>query len=105
MSISRRDALMGATAAVAVAGVPAAVAAHPDPLLVGVQALVNEIRQNLPPEVITVAHWALQQAADRLEALPGIQALPNEYWEIWRQDFGRRFGPTHVLRPAGGVTL
>ncbi len=105
MSISRRDALLGATAAVAVAGVPTAVAAHPDPLRAGVQALVNEIRQDLSPEVITVAHWALQQAADRLEALPGIQALPNEYWEIWRQDFGRRFGPTHVLRPAGGVTL
>ena len=103
MSISRRDALMGATAAVAVAGMPTAVAAQPDPLLAGVQALVNEIRQDLSPEVITVAHWALQQAADRLEALPGIQALPNEYWEIWRQDFGRRFGPTHVLRPVGGL--
>ncbi len=103
MQISRRDALLGATAAVAVAGVPTAVAAHPDPLRAGVQALVNEIRQDLSPEVITVAHWALQQAADRLEALPGIPALPNEYWEIWRQDFGRRFGPTHVLRLAGEV--
>ncbi len=102
MSISRRDALMGA--AVAVAGVPTAVAAHPDPLRAGVQALVNEIRLDLPPGITSVAHWALQQAADRLEALPGIQALPNEYWQIWRQDFGRRFGPTHVLRSAGGVT-
>ncbi len=100
MQISRRNALMGATAAVAVAAVPAK-AAQPDPLRGGVQALVNEIRQDLSPEVITVAHWALQQAADRLEALPGIQALPNEYWQIWRQDFGRRFGPTHVLRLAG----
>ncbi len=105
MSITRRDALLGATAAVAVAGVPTAVAAQPDPLLAGVQALVNEIRQDLTPNITSAAHWALQQAADRLEALPGVEALPNEHWEIWRQDFGRRFGPTHVLRPAGGVTL
>ncbi len=24
--------------------------------------------------------WALQEAADRLEALPGIQAVPCEHW-------------------------
>ena len=47
MQITRRDALRGATAAVAVAGLPTAVAAQPDPLLAGVQALVNEIRQGL----------------------------------------------------------
>ena len=109
MQITRRSVLATGAAAITTAAVTAplavkaALAAQPDPLLAGVQALVNEIRRDLSPEVITVAHWALQQVADRLEALPGVQALPNEYWEIWRQDFGRRFGPTHVLRPAGGL--
>ena len=99
MQITRRNALMGAGAAV-VAGVPVK-AAQPDPLRMGVQALVNEIRQSLGGHLTVATHWALHQAADRLEALPGIQAVPNEYWDIWRQDFDRRFGPKRVLRLAG----
>ncbi len=98
MSITRRSALMGATAAVAVAGVPTAVAAQPDPLLAGVQALVNEIRQDLGGHLMVATHWALHQAADRLEALPGIQAVPNEDWGDWRKALGDRSGPPRVLR-------
>ena len=103
MQISRRNALMGASAAIAVAGVPTAVASQPDPLREGVQALVNEIRQDLSGQITVASTWALHQAADRLEALPGIEAVPNEYWATWRQDFDRRFGPTRVLRLAGGL--
>ncbi len=103
MSISRRDALMGASAAVAVAGVPTAVAAHPDPLRAGVQALVNEIRQDLGPDVTMRVYWALQEAADRLEALPGIQALASELWTPENRDLARRHGMVHVLRSAGVV--
>ncbi len=100
--ITRRDALLGASAAVAVAGVPTALAAQPDPLLAGVQALVNEIRQDLGGELIVATHWALHQAADRLEVLPGVQAVPNEYWVDWRKALGERSGPPRVLRLAGG---
>ena len=99
MSISRRDALMGATAAVAVAGVPTAVAAHPDPLRAGVQALVNEIRQDLGPDVTMGVYWALQEAAD----LPGIQALANELWTPENRDLARRHEMVHVLRSAEGL--
>ncbi len=103
MSLTRRDALMGASAAVAVAGVPTAVAAQPDPLSAGVQALVNEIRQDLGPDVIMGVLWALQEAADRLEALPGIQALANELWASENRDLARRDGQVDVLRSAGGA--
>ncbi len=101
MTISRRDALMGASAAVAVAGVPTAVAAQPDPLLAGVQALVNDIRQGLDPSTIMAVLWALQEAADRLEALPGIQAVANELWTPENRDLTRRHGMVRVLRLAG----
>ncbi len=103
MQISRRDTLMGATAAVAVAGVPMAVGAQPDPLLAGVQALVNEIRQDLGPGVMMAVYWALQEKADRLEALPGIQALANELWTPENRDNARRCGMVQVLRPVGGL--
>ena len=105
MQISRRDALMGASAAVAVAGVPTAVVAQPDPLLAGVQALVEEIRQDLntPAEsFVTHAFVALQEAADRLEALPGIEHVDNEFWDSWEPEMRRiGFEPWRVLRLAG----
>ncbi len=100
MSISRRDALMGATAAVAVAAVPAK-AAQPDPLREGVQALVNEIRQELPGNAMAGVHWALHEAADRLEALPGIIPVPNESWDNKPADFYRRKWVIRAIRPAG----
>ncbi len=108
MQISRRDALMGVTAAVAVAGVPTAVAAQPDPLRAGVQALVNEIRKDLSGEVLCCELWVLQEAADRLEALPGIQTVNNESWDWWRQRHPEeivrhRSTAWRAIRPARGV--
>ncbi len=104
MKLTRRDALATGAAALTTAAIAtplaikAALAAQPDPLLVGVQALVDEIRQDLSGELKVAAHWALHQAADRLEALPGIEAVPNEYWGDWRKALGDRSGPTRVLR-------
>ena len=103
MSISRRNALLGVSAVVAVAGVPTAVAAHPDPLLAGVQALVNEIRQEMPGNAMAGVHWALHEAADRLEALPGIIPVPNESWDNKPADFYRRKWVIRAIRPAGGA--
>ena len=69
-----------------------------DPLRAGVQALVNEIRRDLSGEVMAAVHWALQQAADRLEALPGIEAVACEFWTAEYQDCARRHGLAQVLR-------
>jgi len=106
MQISRRDALATGAAAITTAAitaplaVKAALAAQPDPLLAGVQALVNEIRRDLGPNVMAGVHWALQQAADRLEALPGIEAVACEFWTAEHQDCARHHGLARVLRPA-----
>ena len=89
MTITRREIMkhggnVVAAAAVAVAvGVPAK-AAHPDPLCEGVQALVNEIRKDLAGNMTVGDFWTLQEAADRLEALPGIQPVVNEQWQRWK---------------------
>ena len=131
MQISRRDALRGATAAAVVtgaamaplaikaAGVKAALAGdpvlpakavRPDPLLAGVQALVNEIRRGLSEEVTAGEFWSLQEVAGRLEALPGIQPLRNESWD-WRRQRNPeeivRYRSTawRAIRPAGEVRL
>ena len=115
MDITRRDALLGVTAAAVVtgaitsplaiksAGVKVALAGDPamspaQQLREGVQALVNEIRRDLDPNVMAGVHWALQQAADRLEALPGIEAVPSEFWTAEYQDCARRHGLAQVLR-------
>lgn len=115
MQISRRDLFLSGTAAAVItgaitiplaikaAGVKAALSIHPDLLLAGVQTLVREIRQELPGSIIVRAEWALQEVADRLEALPGIEVVSNEHWDIWRQDFDRRFGPTRNLRAVEGL--
>ena len=99
--LSRRTALLGGAAVVSV-GAPAAMAyrnrAEPNPLREGVQALVNEIRRDLGPNVMAGIHWALQQAADRLEALPGIEAVACEFWTAEYQDDARRHGLAQVLR-------
>ena len=100
MSISRRDALLGASAAVAVVAVPTTASARPDRLRAGVQALVQEIRQGLSGQVIMATYWALQEAADRLEALPGIQAVRCEHWPQEGRTL-ERYGKMRALR---GVT-
>ncbi len=109
MTITRRDAMKrgGKAVVVAAAAVAAGVsvkAAQPDPLCEGVQALVNEIRQGLKGSVTVASFSALQEAADRLEALPGIQPIPNEIWDrYWRPSMVRwpdNGGPRHLRAPA-----
>ena len=106
MSISRRTILTGASAAlIATTAAPlvahAAQAAQPAELRVGVQALVREIRQGLSGQIVMCTFWALQEVADRLEALPGVQAVANEHWTT--EDYARanRHGMVRVLRGAG----
>ncbi len=84
MQISRRDALMGATAAAVVAGVPGAVQAD-SPKIADIQSLVSELR-NCDDDTAMSVWVALQLVADRLEALPGIVPVPDEMWQ--------RFKPT-----------
>ncbi len=78
--LTRRAILAGAPAVVAVAAMPA-LAAQPDPLREGVQALVNEIRQSLSREIVMSQWAAFHETADRLEALPGIEPVCNDLWE------------------------
>ncbi len=95
MTITRREAMKHGGRAVTAAAVAmtagvSAKAARPDPLCEGVQALVKDIRQDLEGSVTTASFSALQEAADRLEALPGIQPIPNEFWErYWRPSRAR----------------
>ncbi len=113
MTITRRDAMKrgGKAVVVAAAAVAAGVsvkAAQPDPLREGVQALVNEIRQDLDGKIMTSSFWALMEVADRLEALPGIQPIPNENWErYWKPSMGKLPGGRAwaTLRPplAGAI--
>ena len=102
MNISRRDAMRRAGTAVVVAAAAVTVgvsakAARPDPLCEGVQALVNEIRQGLGGNLTTASFSALQEVADRLEALPDIQPIPNEHWERWRP-YAARFSGNNGWR-------
>ena len=89
MTVTRRDAMrrggeaVVAAASALTAGVPAK-AVQPDPLCEGVQALVNEIRQGLAGNITIGDFWTLQETADRLEALPGIQPVANEQWQRWK---------------------
>ena len=114
MSISRRNVLATGAAAITTAAVTAplaikaALAAQPDPLLACVQALVNEIRRDLSGEVTCGEFWALQEAADRLEALAGIQPVYNELWDRWRQQYPEeivrdRSTNWRAIRPVGGL--
>ena len=109
MNATRRDVVKGGGNAVLVAAMamtaavvtPPAKASQPDRLRKGVQALVNEIRRGLNGNITTASFSALQEVADRLEALPDIQPIPNEIWERWRS-YAARF--SHIsgwraLRP------
>ena len=89
---------MGATAAAAVVVVPTIAAAQPDRLREGVQALVNEIRQGLSGQVLMCQYWVLHEAADRLEALPGIEPVPGNFWTAEDQERSFRYGRVRALR-------
>ena len=67
----------------AVAAVPVAPPVA-DPLREGVQALVDEIRGPAAEKGVFISFVALQEAADRLEALPGIKAVRNDMWKARR---------------------
>ena len=89
MNLTRREALRGTTAslaAIAAGGAATAGAADRDATLrQGVQALVRMIRADLPRNIMGGVFDGLQQAADYLEMLPGIEPVPNESWERWQQ--------------------
>ena len=97
MSISRRNALMGACAAVAVAGVPRAVQGD-NPRLEDIQALVCDLR-NVDGKTIMAVWVAFHEVADRLEALPGIEPVPSEGWRAFRSKHHER--PTALEWPIG----
>ena len=89
MSISRRSALIGASAA-AVTGaavVPLAIKAAnvkaalamPGPRIEDIQALVSDLR-DCDRNMMMAVFVAFQEVADRLETLPGVVPVPNEMW-------------------------
>ena len=102
MAITRRDVLAHGGKVIATAAVlpflppinPAQAQqdARPDPLREGVQALVNEIRRDLGGHITMGEFWRLQQVADRLEGLPGIQPVANELWRRWKPRTPPSFG-------------
>ena len=90
MSISRRDALLNAGAALVVTGaavVPLAIKAAnvkaalatSGPRLDDIQALVSDLR-NCDRNIMAAVFVAFQEVADRLETLPGVVPVPNEMW-------------------------
>ncbi len=97
MQITRRNALLGATAAVAVAGVPAAVRGD-NPTLDVIQALVSDLR-NCDRGIMMAVWVAFQEVADRLETLPGIVPVANEWWHTWRAEHHDK--PTNLKWPIG----
>ncbi len=104
MQISRRGALLGASAAAVTgltvaplarkaAGVKAALASADYPQLGYIQALVSDLRKvtEIAPMCVFVA---FQETADRLEALPGIVPVPNEMWFSYKARVSKeRVGP------------
>ncbi len=97
MQISRRGALIGASAAAVVAGVPGAVQAD-RPQLEYIQALVSELR-NADGSTMMAVYVAFQEVADRLENLPGIVPVANEWWHTWRAEHHDK--PTNLEWPIG----
>ena len=97
--LSRRETLTRGGQAVAAAAVlttlpsiARAKAVQPDPLCEGVQALVNEIRRDLSGSITLESFLRLQEVADRLETLPGIQPVANEQWQRWKPRMPASFG-------------
>lgn len=87
MNLTRREALRGTTATVAAIAAGGAVtsAVARDPLRDGVQELVRMIREELPSKIMAGTSDALQQAADYLETLSGIEPVRRESWERWQR--------------------
>ena len=100
--LTRRAVLAGAPAVAAVAVMPAIPAlAAQDPLREGVQALVNEIRLNLSRDIIMAQWCSLQEVADRLEALPGVERVDTYLWG----DVGQRLEDFSCRRSLSGGAL
>lgn len=103
MEISRRGAIAGAgaaivTGAVAVPLATKAAPAAPDPRLEDIQALVSDLR-NCDRNLMMAVYVAFQEVADRLETLPGIVPVANEWWRNWRAEHHER--PTTLKWPIG----
>lgn len=81
-NIPRRTAIGAgcATVAMILAKTEAVVA---DPRLDEIQALITEIR-NVGGQTPVGVYVALQEVADRLEALPGISPVHSEEWDGWK---------------------
>ena len=94
MQITRRGALLGASAAAVVAGVPGAVRAD-SPEIADIQSLVSELR-NCGGDTMMAVWVALQLVADRLEALPGIVPVPDEMWQRWESKHPELMGESIV---------
>ncbi len=96
-SPTRRTALIGACATVATLLVKTeAVAA--DPRTEDIQALVFDLR-NCDRSTMMAVYVAFQEVADRLETLPGVAPVANEWWCTWRAEHHDR--PTNLKWPIG----
>ena len=69
-----------------------------DPRLEGIQALVSDLR-NVDRGTIMAVYVAVQEVADRLETLPGIAPVANEWWRTWRAEHHDK--PTNLEWPIG----
>ena len=103
MQISRRNALVGASAALITgaavvplaikAGATKAALAMPGPRIEDIQALVADLR-DCDRNIMTAVFVAFQEVADRLETLPGVVPVPSEMWCRWKLTMlGDRIGP------------
>ena len=96
-TIPRRTALIGACATAA-ALLTKAEAVADNPQLAGIQALVSDLR-NVHPNIPMCVFVAFQETADRLETLPGIVPVANEWWHTWRAEHHDK--PTNLKWPIG----
>ncbi len=108
MSISRRTALATGAAAIVTGATVAPLAmkaaatkaalAAPDPRIEDIQALVSDLR-NCDRSTMMAVYVAFQEVADRLEALPGVAPIANEWWCTWRAEHHDK--PTNLKWPIG----
>ena len=96
-TIPRRTVLVGACATAATLLTKAEAAAD-NPQLENIQALVSDLR-NCDRSLMMAVWVAFQEVADRLETLPGIVPVPNEWWRTWRAEHHDK--PTNLEWPIG----